>query len=308
MQIARPAVAVMFAALASGCGPVSNESTTTATTTATTTSSTPSSSTTELAPTSTTTTSTTTTSSTSTSSTTSAPTSSDSGNFVVMPDLPTPGAACDPWQDTCPEGQKCKPYSEGFGPWVGASCVPVADPAVPIGEPCEAQELSIIDECERGAVCHGFLTAEGLRCHEICSGSLMEPSCSDECSHCVSNGGFAGVCLFPCDPRASDCPQGQSCQIQVDWPRFVCGLGPGPGAAGEACTSPGGCSAGTACAAAALVPGCTDARCCAPVCDLDGPDTCPAALPGTACGPWPESGPEFQGACLPAGLGLCTAA
>src|SRR5690242_19907272 len=46
-----------------------------------------------------------------TESTGDAPTTGGSMNFVPSPDLPAPGFACDPWQDTCPEGQKCKPQS-----------------------------------------------------------------------------------------------------------------------------------------------------------------------------------------------------
>ncbi|MDC0669749.1 hypothetical protein [Nannocystis radixulma] len=281
---------MIFAALASGCGPVSSESSTT--TSSTTTSTTTTSSTTELAPTST--------------STTSAPTASDSSDFVIKPDLPTPGAACDAWQDTCPEGQKCKPFADILGPWASASCVPVADVPRPTGETCTTPEFSIIDECERGAVCHGLGTAEGLRCHALCTGSPTERSCADECSWCFTNGDVAGVCLFPCDPRAHDCPQGQSCQILAEAPRFICGVGAGTSAAGESCAA-AACSEGTACVDAALVPGCADAKCCAPVCDLESPDTCAAALPGTTCAAWPVSGPEFQDACRPAGLGLCTA-
>lgn len=246
--------------------------------------------------------------STAASSTANVPTSSESGNFVNMPDLPTPGAPCDPWQDSCPPGQKCKPYSDDLGPWAAASCVPIADPPTPTGGACVDAEWSITDDCERGAVCQGFIQEEGLRCHELCSGSLVEPTCSDACSWCFSNGGFAGVCLFPCDPRTPSCPEGQSCQILVGAPRFECGPGPGPGAAGESCDSEGYCTEGTACVDAALVPNCAGDRCCAPVCDLDAPDSCPAALPGTVCAPWPVSGPEFEANCLPAGLGLCAAA
>jgi len=226
-----------------------------------------------------------------------------------MPDLPAPGAACDPWQDACPAGQKCKPFADDFGPWIGASCVPVADPATPTGEACEAAEWSLTDECERGAVCQGFLAdeEENRRCHEICGGSLAEPTCSDACSLCFSNGGFAGICALSCDPRASDCPPAQSCQVLVEAPRFLCGSGSPSSVAGEACTSPGWCTEGTACADAALVPGCADAKCCTPVCDLDGPDTCAQTLPGTTCAPWPANGPGFEPSCLPTGLGLCTA-
>ncbi|PCC75648.1 hypothetical protein SAMN02745121_00188 [Nannocystis exedens] len=230
-------------------------------------------------------------------------------NFAQQPDLPAPGVACDPWQDTCPEGQKCKPFAQNFGPWAGASCVPVAEPPTPVGGACEEAEWAITDACERGAVCHGFLgdDEQGRRCHELCAGTPTEPTCADACSTCFKNGAVAGVCLFPCDPRAPACPAGQVCQIAADLPRFACGPGGRPSPAGEPCTSPGTCAEGTACVAAALVPGCAGDTCCAPVCDLEGPDVCAGALPGTTCAPWPVSSPDFDDACLPAGLGLCSA-
>ncbi|MCY0985669.1 hypothetical protein OV203_00905 [Nannocystis sp. ILAH1] len=241
-----------------------------------------------------------------TESTGDAPTTGGSMNFVPSPDLPAP---CDPWQDTCPEGQKCKPEALIIGPWGDARCVPVAEPATPVGGACEAAEWDPIDTCERGAVCHGFLgeDEEGRRCHEICGGSPQAPTCSDACAICFANGAVAGVCLFPCDPRAPTCPTGQGCQIAAELPRFACTPHGGQSLAGEPCESSGFCSEGTACVAAALVPGCADDLCCTPVCDLGSPDTCGAALPGTSCAPWPVSSPEFDDACLPAGLGLCSA-
>lgn len=244
-----------------------------------------------------------------TASTGDTPTTGGSLDFVPSPDLPAPGVACDPWQDTCPEGQKCKPKALPIGPWGDASCVPVAEPATPVGGACEAAEWEPTDACGRGAVCHGFFgeDEEGRRCHALCGGSPEAPTCSDACATCFANGTVAGVCLFPCDPRAPTCPAGQRCQIAADRPRFACGPGGGPSLAGETCASPGFCSEGTACVAAALVPGCAGDLCCAPVCDLDGPDTCGAALPGTTCAPWPVSSPDFDDACLPAGLGLCSA-
>lgn len=245
---------------------------------------------------------------TATSSTVTGPTtSSGSGNFVEMPDLPAPGAPCDPWQDSCPPGQKCKPVADGLGPWIEAGCVPIGDAPMPTGETCLEPEWSITDECERGAVCHGFLGPEGgRRCHQLCAGSIADPSCTDPCSWCSVNG-IAGVCLFTCDPRAPQCPDGQSCQVLATAPRFVCALGQGSSAAGDSCVSSGHCIEGTACVDAAFVPNCAGNKCCAPVCDLNGPDDCGTALPGTTCATWPGGG-DFEASCVPSGLGLCSAA
>ncbi|MFY0531175.1 hypothetical protein [Nannocystis pusilla] len=222
------------------------------------------------------------------------------------PDLP--GIACDPWQDTCPEGQKCKPAALILGPWDAASCVPVAEPATPVGGACEAAEWDLTDTCERGAVCHGFLgeDEEGRRCHELCGGFWRRRRAPTPARSAFER--RVRRCVpVPLRPRAPACPTGQRCQIAADRPRFACGPGGDQSLAGEPCASPGFCSEGTACVAAALVPGCAGELCCAPVCDLEGPDTCGAALPGTMCAPWPVSSPDFDDACLPAALGLCSA-
>lgn len=169
---------------------------------------------------------------------------------------------------------------------------------------------SFIDECERGATCFGFqLEAGNGRCHPLCSGSVADPMCADSCSQCVAVlwPGVAGVCFLACDPRAPNCAEGQICVALPDAPRFLCAAEPGMSAAGESCAAMTECAEGTACISAALVPGCVGDKCCAPVCDLAGADTCAAALPGTVCGPWPVSGPDFEASCLPAGLGLCAA-
>lgn len=258
-----------------------------------------------------TTTTATTTSSSTTTSTSTSPTSSASGDFVILPDLPAPGAACDPWQDTCPPDQKCKPYTIGIDLFYSAAnCAPIADPPTPTGEPCDAPLTSFTDECERGATCYGFdPDPDSRRCHPLCVGTPADPTCADPCSQCVAlNGSLAGVCFLTCDPRTPDCPAKQACATLPETPRFLCGPGPGPGAAGETCNNPGGCIPGHACVPAALVPACAGDQCCAPICDLEAADTCATTLPGTACAPVPVTGPDFQAACIPAGLGLCAPA
>jgi len=254
--------------------------------------------------------------STSTSSTGTSPTSTavsstsdGSAGFANILDLPMPGVVCDPWQDTCPMEQKCKPYSVGLGDFSEASCVPIAEPPTPAGEGCGAAIWSMTDECERGAVCHGFMLPEGSwRCHELCSGSPQDPTCADACSRCtVLGNGIAGVCLLSCDPRVPNCAEGQVCVTLAEEGRFLCAPVPGSSAAGETCFAVSDCTEGTGCVGAALVPGCMGDKCCTPVCDLDGADTCAKALPGTLCAPLPVSGPDFQVACIPAGLGLCMA-
>ena len=88
---------------------------------------------------------------------------------------------CDPVAQDCRRGQRCAPTSaEGTSPWTGAACVPIEEPAQPIGAPCDPGE-QWGGNCEAAAFCVG-------EPEEICA-----PLCHialDECD--------VGTC-WPCD-------------------------------------------------------------------------------------------------------------
>jgi len=228
----------------------------------------------------------------------------DSGAFALMPDLP-PVAACDVWNDTCPRGQKCVPYA---GPMENPGCVDVVDDPIGLNEPCDS--TAPVDACEPGTLCYGFAQGgDAGRCLATCEGGPDDASCADACSNCFINGGKDfGTCPVQCDPRAPDCPEHLSCVAFVFQPNFLC-------AAADQATIPAGmscmnsfrCQMGTTCTPAMFLPACDGDNCCAPVCDLKGPDTCAGSLPGAVCKPWPTWYPEFNASCLPDGLGLCGA-
>lgn len=223
----------------------------------------------------------------------------DSGSFALMPDLPPP-APCDPWNDTCPRGQKCQPYALPRG----AGCVDVVDDPLPVGEPCDAG--GTVDLCEAGAMC---VSPDG-HCLPLCGGAPNpgETTCADACSPClIRDNGAYGYCPLPCDPRASDCGGDRWCAIYTYEPRFFCAsFFKGSVPAGMPCSKSSDCQEGSACFAKPFLPACDGDNCCTPVCDLNGPDTCDASFPGTVCNPWPDIFPEFNPTCVPDGLGLCS--
>lgn len=225
----------------------------------------------------------------------------------MMPDLPPP-VACDPWNDTCPRGQKCKPNNkEGWQ----ALCADIDDDPAGVGEACESSELASFDDCPDGTMCFGFNQGpDSLRCTPMCEGTPEASSCADVCSGCLKlEDEFFGVCPVRCNPLADDCPAGLGCVTYVFEPRFFCFPPPRGGiGAGEPCPNPFSCQSGTACLPANMLPSCAGESCCTPVCDLTQPDACDAAYPGTVCAAWPTVNPDFHAECLPPEQGLCMAA
>lgn len=232
--------------------------------------------------------------------------STGTAGFVAMPDLPSL-VACDPWDDTCPRGQKCKPYHDGK--WK-AVCADIDENPAGIGEVCHKNEITTFDDCPDGAMCFAFRTSdENLRCTPLCEGTPDEASCADVCSACLKfESQLFGVCPVRCDPLAEDCPEDLICAIYVFEPRFFCTSSiQGLLDAGEPCMTPFQCKSGTACLPADMLPSCAGENCCTPVCDLTQSDSCDAAYPGTVCAPWPTVNPDFHAECLSPGLGLCMA-
>lgn len=225
----------------------------------------------------------------------------------MMPDLPPP-VACDPWNDTCPPGQKCKPNDRDG--WQ-AVCADIDEDPAGVGEACESDELTLFDDCPDGTMCFGFLQGQdSLRCTPLCEGTPEASSCADVCSGCLKyENKLFGVCPVRCNPLADDCPADLGCTTYVFDPRFFCSpFARGAPGAGAPCMDPFDCESGTACLPANMLPSCGGENCCAPVCDLSQPDPCDAAYPGTVCAAWPTVNPDFHAECLPPDLGLCMAA
>lgn len=194
------------------------------------------------------------------------------------------GAACDPWLQDCPVGEKCNAWdSSGGGSWDANGCFPVDPAPVPVGAVCQVvgSGTSGLDNCELGAMCWDvdIATNEGT-CVALCTGSPAAPNCAPAGTSCViANSGVLTLCLPGCDPLVQDCAPGQACYPVVD--SFTCApdaSGAG-GFDGDACAFINVCDPGLMCIDPAAVEGCLGGSpgCCTPFCDVTAPgDPCPA--------------------------------
>jgi hypothetical protein len=183
----------------------------------------------------------------------------------------------------------------------------VTDPPIPVGGQCNLNWGLLEDDCERGAMCFGLgVFAESNHCTPLATGSADLPICPDPCSYSFVYDDVFGLCNPVCDPLATDCPEGVACNSVAHQGKFVCTY-VGTVGANEACEKTDDCAEGSTCVPQFLLPDCSSPLCCTPVCDLDAPDPCPAAVPGTACQTWPPY-PNLNEACVPPGVGMCTTA
>ncbi|MDC0670361.1 hypothetical protein [Nannocystis radixulma] len=199
------------------------------------------------------------------------------------PDLPlgcSDGVSvCSPWAQNCPQGQKCAP-SEFLSPFWELECVPVAESAPAIGEPCLGKEASPTgaDDCAMGALCWPVEGDAAKTCVGQCGGSPEAPICPPDQVCATTREGTVTACVPACDPLVQDCPLGQVCTPGLD------GFGCTPDVSGpdgdflDNCTSDG-CDPGFYCTPDAWQPSCQHSRCCVQYCDVDAPD-CPV---GNSC-------------------------
>lgn len=208
---------------------------------------------------------------------------------------------CDPWQQDCPEGQKCSAYAAaGDDIWSELHCVPIEGDAKP-GEPCVASDdqLSGHDNCELGAMCRSVdeETLKGV-CVGLCDGTPDEPTCTEAETKCtVTNSGVLNLCLSICDPLKKECDEGDTCAFVQDG--FSCVLG-GDQGLGDPCNGQT-CSDGHLCIPASYLPDCGSENCCTPYCDVKADVPC-AEVDGATCIPF------FMEDEAPAGLenlGVC---
>ena len=221
-------------------------------------------------------------------------------------------SGCDPFEQDCPEGQKCMPYSaDGDQTWNGLRCSSVAAQPKGLGEPCTASEGPVggVDDCAVGLMCWGIEPGqtEG-RCVELCTGSVSQATCTSNETFCsVYNDGSLPICLPSCDPLGNDCPPSDTCIPQGGGSKFVCAVDASEegGAYGDPCLAFNKCNPGLYCAPSSVVPGCSASQgCCTQFCDLSDADpdvACEGATGGQECVPWytesPPPGLEFLGGC-----------
>lgn len=237
---------------------------------------------------------------------------SDEATGDPGPDLPFMDG-CSLWDQDCPEGQKCMPYSnDGGGIWNDTMCVPIDRNPRDVGESCtvEGDAVSGIDDCVEGAMCFYVDPETNMgECIAFCEGNEAEATCDDPCTFCnITSDGILTLCLSDCDPIAQDCGDGLACYPITD--TFACApdVGGEDGAIGSACEFLNVCDPGTLCGDATMLPDCEGAAgCCTPFCDADAAvDPCDAQYPGTVCVPWWEEGQEPEPTCVDTGtVGAC---
>lgn len=206
-----------------------------------------------------------------------------------------PSNLCDPVQQSCPAGFKCSAFVEAQGD-VRYKCVDELAWYVDY-EPCEVVENTTNDGCSKGSAClpSSFLSSMGL-CLPLCvAGEGCEAS-----ARCLATVGIGvGYCAPTCSPLTPECPiptmscleseLGFSCRFESSVNLRGAGQGCGP-------TTEKLCDEGLVCLYAGLLLECTEASCCAPLCDPEEPgDNCDAT---TECVPLEAPG-------YPPGVGAC---
>ncbi len=233
-------------------------------------------------------------------------TDTDTGSFLVDPDIQGV-TECDIWAfDDCPDGQKCMPWAnDGGSSWNATKCVDIQDNAGADGDACMTIDggVSGQDTCDNHLFC--YYTNEGMGvCIPMCIGSPENKMCEDADSVCsVSNDGVLILCRKKCDPLLQDCdyPVDTACLQAAGSNSFVCiaDASDDMGAVGDPCEYLNACDPGNYCANANTLPECLGGRCCTPYCNVNE-DNCDELFPGTVCNPYtdtPDPGYEHVGGC-----------
>ena len=228
-------------------------------------------------------------------------------SFLPEPDGGGVAFECDLFEQDCPPGEKCMPWSnDGGSAWNATRCSPIADDPAGPGEPCmvEGSGVSGLDDCELGAMCWDVdpETMEGT-CMPFCVGSANDPYCEDPSRYCaISGDGVLILCVPTCNPIEQDCPDGSACYPVHDYWTCAPDASGELGAYGDPCEFINVCDPGLVCLGSAAVPpgeACEGAAgCCSEICDIADPlgdAQCTGAAGGQTCQAWYEEGTAPQG-------------
>ncbi|PRP90766.1 hypothetical protein ENSA5_62000 [Enhygromyxa salina] len=233
---------------------------------------------------------------------TEADTADDEDEAGFVPDYARPVPPCDPFEQDCPEGEKCVAYAAGQW-WDSNKCVPVLGSQA-VGEPCTyGGPEEATDNCDATSGCWNVEEIEGEwsgTCHAFCTGSDDDPMCAEGSQCLISSDPVVVFCIPTCDPLVQDCDEGLGCYWASN--DFSCILTQDDIPAGQACGYINDCSPGLICVDGLALPSCEDAACCTPYCELMAGDAQCDAIPGTSCLPFFEQGLELPGYEL---VGLC---
>jgi hypothetical protein len=213
---------------------------------------------------------------------------------------------CSDFEQDCPAGQKCVPYSTGdsYFTYADYTCVPVGGDQQQ-GEPCQSSGIeTMLDDCALGSFCVGpdawSMMPFAGECALQCTGSPDDPMCPEGQVCELWGQGGPWTCETPCDPLAPNCEDGQSCHW--DYYYFYCMPVIGDVPTGGPCSYVTECSPGNFCVDANALLDCAGDACCTSFCALDLGDADCAAQPGTNCVSLfePDQAPPLY-----ANLGVC---
>ncbi|EDM77677.1 hypothetical protein PPSIR1_14030 [Plesiocystis pacifica SIR-1] len=199
---------------------------------------------------------------------------------------------CDPFEQDCPEGEKCVPFISFSDTYDANTCVPILGDNES-GAPCELfSPFEGTDDCDGNSFCwYADFEDSAGECRSFCTGQPSDPMCPVDESCLITNEGTVNLCLQHCDPLVASCPDGQACAWSGT--DLVC-MDAGETAVGDGCGGTGMCSPGQLCVENELLPVCEGSSCCTEFCKLGDPDaTC--TLEGTACEPFFEEGAAPEG-------------
>lgn len=200
---------------------------------------------------------------------------------------------CDPFQQDCPEGEKCVPYGWNPGSWDDNKCVPIQGEQG-VGDPCVYTGVEqSTDDCDGTSWCWDVdLDGNGI-CHAFCTGTPDMPECPPMSTCTISGSGVINICLSTCDPVIQDCSVGEACYW--DGSDFSCIFMADDIPSGEPCGFINDCALGHTCVDSAALPDCNGVGCCTNFCELGLGDSQCGALPGTTCVPFFEMGQVPEG-------------
>jgi hypothetical protein len=202
---------------------------------------------------------------------------------------------CDPFEERCPQGQKCQLF-----PDAPSVCVDAPRPLGGVGASCEIDGDGI-DDCGPRALCWYVDPLHVGTCTPLCTlAPLSDCGGADLACALPWADAPAGICAPVCDPLLADCGSGAGCYPGVG-DVFVC-LPQGNSLDGAACEHVNDCAPLHLCVDASELLDCQDSSCCSRVCDTLDPDDDPCSP--LECVSW------FVGAELPPGyegVGVCKA-
>lgn len=228
-------------------------------------------------------------------------TSEETETLFGFPSDLSPPPECDPFNQDCPEGEKCVPYSSTGENWDANQCALVSGEGQ-AGDPCIYWGTATgADDCDESHLCWNAQDdGEQLAgtCMPPCSGAFDDPVCPPGSSCLIANDGSISVCVPSCDPLDQDCGAGEACMWSGT--DFVCMVPSEDATLDEACGFANDCSAGQLCVREQALPDCEAFGCCAELCSLDEPQ---CASPGLECVPFFPEGvgpPQFypEGLCV----------